>query len=480
MKTFTAKSMHEVLALVKQTYGSHGVILHTRSYKKGSVLGLGGRQVVEVTATDGRQLAKKYQRKTEPAARQRTMQPRAPLSQVMPPTRSQPPAANEPSAGDLIRKTYAAARSDFGGPATATTVAERSTPIATASSEVSPSREALPSPQPIVAQPSPASPPQVVVQPPMRDSQLNDELTAMKQMMVKMMRQQKAVAASGQADGEPDRVASPDLPDPLVAHYLKLIEQEVAEELAEEIVTRVSKGLSKQAIENEDAVRRAVHDEIARRLPVEGGTGKLEAPQDGRPRTIALIGPTGVGKTTTIAKLAATFKLKQGKKVGLITMDTYRIAAVEQLRTYAGIIGLPLKVVNTAEQLADAIAEYRDLDAILIDTAGRSQKASDKLGELKQVLAAADPHEVHLVLSSTVSQKVLLQTIDRFSAVDADRIIFTKLDEAVTGGVLLNVAKRVGKKVSYITTGQEVPHEIEPGDSDRLAELVMGETSGDE
>lgn len=473
MKTFTAKSMPEVLALVKQTYGSNGVILHTRSYKKGGVLGMGGRQVVEVTATDGRQLAQKYQRKGDTGARQRAAQARQPLSQVLPPTRPQPPNAADPSAGDLIRKTYAAARADLGAPVAGTNQASESP------------RPVLPTPRlesakPVVAppvpQPAPAAPQAVVQQP--ADGHLADELTAMKQMMVKMMRQQKAALPI--SHDESGTGLTPELPDPLVAHYLKLIEQEVAEELAEEIVSNVSKGLSKQALADTDAVRRAVHDEIARRLPVEGGSGKLDKPEDGRPSTIALIGPTGVGKTTTIAKLAATFKLKQGKKVGLITMDTYRIAAVEQLRTYAGIIGLPLKVVNTAEQLTEAIAGYQDLDAILIDTAGRSQKASDKLGELKAVLAAANPHEVHLVLSSTVSQKVLLQTIDRFSTVEADRIIFTKLDEAVTGGVLLNVARRVGKKVSYITTGQEVPHEIEPGNSDRLAALVMGEESSGE
>jgi len=394
------------------------------------------------------------------------------LSEVLAPTRPQPPAANEPSAGDLIRKTYAAARSDLGVSQPASSAAEPSQSSSGAATA------APPVPQPVVRDaPRPAAPEPVLI-PPAKDSQLADELSSMKQMMVKMMRQQKASMPKG--DLPTDSNLIPELPDPLVAQYLKLIEQEVAEELAEEIVTKVSQGLSKQALGDTAAVRRAVRDEIARRLPVEGGSGKLQAPEDGRPRTIALIGPTGVGKTTTIAKLAATFKLKQGKKVGLITMDTYRIAAVEQLRTYAGIIGLPLKVVNTAEQLTEAIAEYQDLDAILIDTAGRSQKACDKLGELKRVLAVARPHEVHLVLSSTVSQKVLLQTIERFSAVDADRIIFTKLDEAVTGGVLLNVARRVGKKVSYITTGQEVPHEIEPGDSDRLATLVMGEDSADE
>ncbi|MFN3166311.1 MAG: flagellar biosynthesis protein FlhF [Phycisphaeraceae bacterium] len=484
MKTFTAKSMPEVLALVKQAYGSNGVILHTRSYRKGGVLGLGARPVVEVTATDGRKLAQKYQRKTDQAARQRTLEPRPPLASVMPPTRPQPPAhyESQPSAGDLIRKTYAAARADLAAPAqpSASSQASTTTPAQAHAPQNGVATAEAPRADPTSAatKPAPTAPVPVVTRPATPDPQIADELSAMKQMMVKMMRQQKAANGQATKTGD-DSACTPELPDPLVTHYLRLIEQEVAEELAEEIVTKVSGVLTQAEFADPAKVRRAVHDEIARRLPVEGGTGKLEPTNDGRPRTVALIGPTGVGKTTTIAKLAATFKLKQGKKVGLITMDTYRIAAVEQLRTYAGIIGLPLKVVNTAEQLTAALEGYKHLDAVLIDTAGRSQKASDKLCELKQVLAAAAPHEVHLVLSSTVSQKVLLQTIDCFSAVEADRIIFTKLDEAVTGGVLLNVARRVGKKVSYITTGQEVPHEIEPGDSDRLASLVMGEESGD-
>ena len=502
MKTFTAKSMPEVLAMVKQAYGSHGVILHTRSYKRGGLLGMGARQVVEVTATDGRKLAAKYQRKSDEKSRRRSLQTNASLASVLPPTRSQPPAlaSREESAGDLIRKTYAAARADLAAspvsapapsPRPAAPTAEPTAPRQEVSpplvavsnlqppavpKHVEPSN-AAPAPQPASTTSSPSAQPQAVIANASNDAQLADELNAMKQMMIKMMRQQKAaIPASRRKAAEK---TTPDLPDPLVAHYLKLIEQEVAEELAEEIVTRVSSNLTQAEFADQDKVRRAVHREIAHRLPVETGTGALEPTDDGRPRTIALVGPTGVGKTTTIAKLAATFKLKQGKKVGLITMDTYRIAAVEQLRTYAGIIGLPLKVVNTAEQLAQALEDYKNLDAVLIDTAGRSQRATDKLDELKKVLAAAAPHEVHLVLSSTVSQKVLLQTIERFSAVETDRMIFTKLDEAVTAGVLLNVARRVGKKVSYITTGQEVPHEIEPGCSDRLASLVMGEESGE-
>jgi len=474
MKTFTAKSMPEVLALVKQAYGSHGVILHTRSYKKGGLLGMGAKPVVEVTATDGRKLAEKYQRKNEKVGRERLLQPAGNLASILPPVRQSPPPppTRDPSAGDLIRKTYAAARADLAAPAPAMVGAPVATPAPVHVQAYTP----VPAPSPAAIVQKPVTEPRIVTPAPAPDTHVADELAAMKQMMVKMMRQQKAATPPSRAKTAAN--CAPELPDPLVSHYLRLIEQEVAEELAEEIVTKVNSVLTQAEFADPDKVRRAVHDEIASRLPVEGGTGRIEPTNDGRPRTIALIGPTGVGKTTTIAKLAATFKLKQGKKVGLITMDTYRIAAVDQLRTYAGIIGLPLKVVNTAEQLTEALKAYQHLDAVLIDTAGRSQRATEKLGELNQVLATANPHEVHLVLSSTVSQKVLLQTIDRFSAVNADRIIFTKLDESVTAGVLLNVARRVGKKISYVTTGQEVPHEIEPGCSDRLASLVMGESEG--
>ena len=463
MKTFTAHSMPEVLALVKQTYGSDGVILHTRSYKRGGLMGFGARQVVEVTATDGRTLAKKYKKTPAEPPRRRMAKPESPYANVLPvaprPQRVAPD--QQASAGNLIRRTYAAARADMD-----TQAAARKTNEAVSRTPVNPVATATADPQPSIA-------PVSVITQPAPDPRIADELTAMKHMMVKLMRQQKAAVPKSRSKAV--QSATPELPDPLVTQYLKLIEQEVAEELAEEIVTKVGQSLSSEEMSDPGKVCRAVHDEIAKRLPVEMGAGELEPTDDGRPRTIALIGPTGVGKTTTIAKLAATFKLKQGKKVGLITMDTYRIAAVEQLRTYASIIGLPLKVVDSAQQLAEALESYKDLDAVLIDTAGRSQRAADKLGELKQTLAAAKPHHVHLVLSSTANQKVLLQTIERFSAVEADSIIFTKLDEAVTGGVLLNVARRVGKKVSYITTGQEVPHEIEPGCSDRLASLVMGE-----
>lgn len=473
MKTITASSMAEATLLVKREFGSHGVILHTRSYKRGGLLGIGGRQVVEVTAADGRELGQRYRRQAQssPRAQALAARPAQRTAESLPASR---PPVPTPNAGDLIRRTYAAARADLGtasgsghaGLATATLPTGGATAVA--------------APPPTPARVAPAEPPVVrVMAPPMENYRVADELAAVKQLVTKMMRQQQQAVDT--AAGTSAETATAGLSDPLVAEYLKLLEQEVAEELADEIVRQVGRTLAEADVSDAEACRRAVRDEIARRLPTDAEAGQLQPTDDGRPRIIALVGPTGVGKTTTIAKLAATFKLKQNKKVGLITMDTFRIAAVDQLKTYAGIIGLPLKVANGEAELGDAVAALTadGVDAILIDTAGRSQRAGEKLDELARVLETIRPHESHLVLSSTVNQKVLLETAERFSCIASDRVIFTKLDEAVSCGVLLNVARRVGKRVSYVTTGQEVPHQIEAGRSDRLASLVMGEDCGD-
>ena len=144
---------------------------------------------------------------------------------------------------------------------------------------------------------------------------------------------------------------------------------------------------------------------------------------------VVLIGPTGVGKTTTIAKLAANFALFEGKSVGLITIDTYRIAAVEQLKTYAEIINLPIEVVYTVGEFKKALSKLGDKDLILVDTAGRSQKNKHHIKELKQFLAGRNPDETHLVLSANTKLDDLLETAEAFQAVSYNRLIITKLDE---------------------------------------------------
>jgi len=192
---------------------------------------------------------------------------------------------------------------------------------------------------------------------------------------------------------------------------------------------------------------------------------------------IALIGPTGVGKTTTIAKLAATYALKHGAKVGLITCDTYRIAAVDQLRTYAGILDMPMKValtpreaIEAAESLADTLA---DRGVILVDSAGRSPQDSVRLDEMGAFLEALAPEQTHLVLSAGAAEDALTLAATRFGILQPTHLLLTKLDEAVRYGVLLNLAHAVGLKINYVTTGQEVPAQIELANADRLARLVL-------
>ena len=189
---------------------------------------------------------------------------------------------------------------------------------------------------------------------------------------------------------------------------------------------------------------------------------------------VCLIGRTGVGKTTTVAKLAATFKLKQNKKVGLITADTYRIAAVEQLRTYAEIINVPLKVALSPTELPNAIASFQDQDLVLVDTAGRSQHDADRLAELKALVDVARPDQTHLVLSAAASPGVLKRACERFAMLKPDRLLFTKLDEAVGLGPLLDVIDQMNLPLGFVSTGQEVPAHIEPADALRIAERILG------
>jgi flagellar biosynthesis protein FlhF len=181
-----------------------------------------------------------------------------------------------------------------------------------------------------------------------------------------------------------------------------------------------------------------------------------------------------VGKTTTVAKLAADFALRKRLRVGLVTIDTYRIAAVDQLRTYAEIIGVPLEVVMTPAEMRPALERLSGCDVVLIDTAGRSQTDEIRIQELKYFLAEARPHEVHLVLSLTTGEKVIERATSSFAALGADRVIFTKLDEAAAVGMMLNCLHKAGLRLSYVTRGQDVPDDIEVGAARRIAELLCG------
>lgn len=188
---------------------------------------------------------------------------------------------------------------------------------------------------------------------------------------------------------------------------------------------------------------------------------------------LALVGPTGVGKTTTLAKIAAHFLSNHSAKIGFITIDTYRIAAVEQLKVYGDIMNIPVEVVINPEQLENALLNMRDKDLILIDTAGRSPQDSLCINELASFLHSGLSIQKHLVLSATTRENEVFEAIQRFSVLGLDSAIITKIDECTSLGLLLDIQIREKVPFSYITNGQRVPEDIIEADKDILTELIM-------
>ncbi len=200
----------------------------------------------------------------------------------------------------------------------------------------------------------------------------------------------------------------------------------------------------------------------------------------GGQRRIALVGPTGVGKTTTLAKIAAACLGGGSPSIALITIDTYRIAAVEQLKVYGEIMRLPVEVVISPAQLDAALDRHADRDLILVDTAGRSPRDSVCIEELAAFLTAERGFEKHLVLSAVTREKELLDTIEQFDRLGIDRTIFTKLDECRTLGVLLNVQIRNPAPLSFLTNGQRVPEDLLQIDRETVSRLILPADEGND
>lgn len=254
--------------------------------------------------------------------------------------------------------------------------------------------------------------------------------------------------------------------------YKKLIDNEVDSRFADEIIGEIENSLKKES--NLDSILAAVYQKIILKL------GKPKTIEIGdKAKVIFFIGPTGVGKTTTIAKIASSFKIEKEARVAFITADTYRIAAVEQLNTYASIIDCPVSVVYSVEDMNKSLSEYKDYDLILVDTAGRSHKATEQMDELKafieEVAQRADEFdfECYLTLSLTTKYRDLKSIADKYDDVDW-AVIFTKLDETCSVGNILNIRMLTDRPLSYTTSGQNVPDDIEVINEQGIARQLLG------
>jgi len=251
--------------------------------------------------------------------------------------------------------------------------------------------------------------------------------------------------------------------------YEHLTAQDVEAHLAAELVDELARDLPGARLEDASTVREELRSRIAGRIRTAGcGGGATRS-------VIAFVGPTGVGKTTTIAKLAADLKINGRKQVALVTIDTYRIAAVDQLKTYADIIEVPLQAVLSPGELRQELARLESADVVLVDTTGRSPSDAARLKQLKAFLDAARADEVHLVVSASSGRAAARKIVEQFTPVGVNRVSITKLDEAASFGVVLNVAAATGLPLSYTTFGQEVPDDICSARADQLADMIVGE-----
>ena len=496
--------MAEALEKVKQDLGRDAVILHTRTVKRGGVWGVGARNVVEITASgDVRDL---------PPAERRAIagRPGKPAAVAAKPPLPEPRTADR-SAPPIQGYGYRP-------PETLRATADR---VAVASVQDA-----------VEGQQTGGLTTGRIIQSDVTARQdlsllaagLHDEMNEIRAMVRELLNRPDGTQGRANPPAPAETPAEPETPAELQEYYTRLLQSAVAEEVARDIIAKACRRLD----ECRERIRAGVGDRVSdavvdariraklrelvpaimmetveRMLPPPGPV-ELGAP--GAPRIVILVGPTGVGKTTTIAKLAAHFKLREGRKVGMVTTDTYRIAAIDQLRAYADIMSLPFEVVFTPEEFRLALGRLAGCDLILVDTSGRSHRDTERLGDLRAIIdaartvvAEANPPaeapgkarktrktkpktdtlpagtglEVHLLLSCTCDQNQLLQMAQSFAALGVDRAVFTKLDEAVGIGVVLNVANRLNLQLSYLTTGQDVPDDIEVGHRRRIAEMLL-------
>jgi len=270
---------------------------------------------------------------------------------------------------------------------------------------------------------------------------------------------------------EKTRKQDQEIPSELFHLYTDMIDAEVEDDLSRDLIFQLKEKFDADELKDAQIAREKLTEMVEAEIRCADPISTVP----GQRQVVALVGATGVGKTTTIAKLAANLRLREGVKMGLVTVDTYRIAAVEQLRTYAEIIDLPMKVVTSPPEMRRALDELSGLDLVLIDTAGRSPRDELQIQELKSLLTVANVDEVHLVLNMTASLKTLQVTVEKFSAVNTTSLIMTKLDEAVGMGTLLSVSQKIDLPISYLTTGQDVPDDIETAKAGRIARLVLGQ-----
>jgi flagellar biosynthesis protein FlhF len=437
VKTFQAASMPEALRMVKAELGPDAMILSTKKEKTGGIFGLFSKQVYRVTAA------------IDPVRR-----PTPPPAPIAP----REAAPRERTAREEMESSMLA-------------------PLARELKELRDKVEAITRQEELRVQARLAEDSESAEQAGIGINLKNiprSDLEEIKKLLL-------ATLAKSQGEGAKDvqwpKVAAVNIMENRSGEELLPEDSPLARELAKsgvstDLIRKIVDTLNTLPLQSGNQTVKSRLGETLGRLIKFAGTLKLKR---NSPRIIALVGPTGVGKTTTTAKLAAMYALNRGNKVALITMDIFRVGAVEQLKTYSRIMGIPLEVASTPKELEKAVEKHSACDLIFIDTAGRSHKDKEKLDEMKSFLDHKIPMEVYLCLSATTKDRELEEILNRFRIFQASKVVFTKIDECESFGNMVNLLMKDNLQIAYFTTGQRVPEDIEIATPAKLADMIFHE-----
>lgn len=463
VKRYIVDTMPDAMLKIRSELGADAVILSTKEMKIGGFLGMFQKKKIEViAATEGGEAVASKGRTTRPAN----------LSAPAPVARQAVPEAYRKSSQlkqSILTVPTAASPAAV---STAVSMQEREEPIIKPVSAPAVRESAA-----ATAIPEAERPKEVTVrwddaeQRTLRqESRLEMSSTgenAKEERLLEEIRQMKvwiSQLAKKQGDGR-------DFPQGLMAIQQQLLHQEVSAELSEGWLDEVYEAWVGSG-------KSLTDEELLARFRQVAGSFLQERISDGisdKTRIVYIAGPTGVGKTTTIAKLAADQIFRMRKKVGFITADTYRISAIEQLRTYASILNVPLEVVQSPGDVQRAMQRLEHCDLILMDTAGRNYLNELFVAELHSLLTPSDVSETYLVLSLTSKTQDMKKITEHFSKYDLSKVIFTKLDETESVGPIYNLLSEHPLKVSYVTNGQNVPDDLLQADQELLVDILLGE-----
>lgn len=286
-----------------------------------------------------------------------------------------------------------------------------------------------------------------------RLSQLSNEIRDLKDVITRM-------------DKKHEKISN----EYLNKYRTQMLKNGVEEKIVDEIVYAINAELKNIVSENETFIRNQIVSALSKEI---GEISPINI--SGKGNIVLFFGSTGVGKTTTLAKLAAKLVLDEHYDIGIITSDTYRIAAVEQLRTYSDILKLPLIVAYDAKEIQRAVQTFKDKDIIFIDTAGRSYKDEEQAEELAKIFESLPQKESYLVLNATFSSKSLKTLLERYHFLEEYKLLITKLDESEGLGNIINLCRISGKPLSYFTDGQNVPDDIMLASSEVVIDYILQE-----